>query len=85
VRSWVYLSCVGVVAQPWRRAEKLVLSLVLVWPLCGSGGDGGSRVPLAFGWEVPVSLLRSASGSGKERGTRHGARDVFRSGRVAKV
>jgi hypothetical protein len=46
-----------------------------VWPLCGSGGEGGSRVPLAFGWEVPVSIQRSASGSGKERGTRHGARD----------
>ena len=38
VRSWVYLSCVGVVAQPWRRAEKLVLSLDLVRPLCSSGG-----------------------------------------------
>ena len=51
-----------------------MLSLVLVWPLCSSGGDGGSRVPLAFGWEVPVSLLRSASGSGEEsgRGTERG-------------
>jgi hypothetical protein len=37
-----------------------VSSLVLVWPLCGSGGDGGSRVPLAFGWEVPVSIRWSA-------------------------
>jgi hypothetical protein len=27
-----------------------------------------------------VSLLRSASGSGKERGTRHGARDVSEAG-----
>jgi hypothetical protein len=78
----VYLSCVfGVVAQPWRRAETLVLSLVLVWPLCGSGGEGGSRVPLAFGWEVPVSIQRSASGSGKERGTQ-GARYAARSGDV---
>jgi hypothetical protein len=26
VRSWEFLSCIGVVAQPWRQAEKLVLS-----------------------------------------------------------
>ena len=69
----MYLSCVGVVAQPLRRAEKLVLSLVLVWPLCGSGGEGGSRVPLAFGWEVPVSFLgRQAGAAGSadfDRGT----------------
>jgi hypothetical protein len=71
VWSWVYLSFVfGVVAQPWRRAETLVLSLVLVWPLCGSGGEGGSRVPLAFGWEVPVSVPRLASRK------RQGARDA---------
>jgi len=62
-----------------------VLSLVLVWPLCGSGGDGGSRVPLAFGWEVPVSLQRSVSESGKESGMRHGARDVFERGRKSTV
>jgi hypothetical protein len=43
-----------------------------VWPLCGSGGEGGSRVPLAFGWEVPVRSLRSASGSG-EKQERQGA------------
>jgi hypothetical protein len=61
--------CLGVVAQPLRRAENAsVLSLVLVWPLCGSGGDGGSRVPRAFGREVPVSIQRSVSGSGKESG-----------------
>jgi hypothetical protein len=66
-----------VVAQPLRRAETLVLFLVLVWPLCGSGGEGGSRVPLAFGWEVPVSIHGRQAGSGKERGTRRGARDVF--------
>jgi hypothetical protein len=61
-----------VVAQPLRRAETLVFFLVLVWPLCGSGGEGGSRVPHAFGWEVPVSIRRSASR------TRHGARDFDR-------
>jgi len=48
----------------------LLLFLVLVWPLCGSGGEGGSRVPLAFGWEVPVSVPRLA---GRKR---QGARDV---------
>jgi hypothetical protein len=37
-----------------------------VWPLCGSGGEGGSRVPLAFGWEVPVSVPRLASRSDAE-------------------
>ena len=37
-----------------------------MWPLCGSGGEGGSRVPLAFGWEVPVSVPRLASRSDAE-------------------
>jgi hypothetical protein len=75
----------GVVAQPLRRAETLVLFLVLVWPLCGSGGEGGSRVPLAFGWEVPVSVPRLASR--KRQGARDTARSAgrLRSGRVAKV
>jgi hypothetical protein len=62
-----------VVAQPLRRAETLALFLVLVWPLCGSGGDGGSRVPLAFGWEVPVSVPRLASRSDAEQERRAGA------------
>jgi hypothetical protein len=36
--------CLGVVAQPLRRAENAsVLSLVLVWPLCGSGGERGKQ------------------------------------------
>jgi hypothetical protein len=49
VELGVCLSCVlGVVAQPLRRAETLAIFLVLVWPLCGSGGEGGSRVPLAL-------------------------------------
>ena len=86
MRSWVYLSCVGVVAQPWRRAENLVLSLVLVWPLCGSGGEGGSRVPLAFGWEVPVSVPGLASRSDAERGrhprTTKGQRYDSQTGRI---
>jgi hypothetical protein len=41
---------------------------------------GRSRVPLAFGWEVPVSLLRSASGRRKERGTQHGGRTSSEAG-----
>jgi hypothetical protein len=53
-----------VVAQPLRRAETLAIFLVLVWPLCGSGGEGGSRVPLAFGWEVPVSVPGWQAGAG---------------------
>jgi len=69
------LSFVGVVAQPWRRAETLFCFWFL-WPLCGSGGDGGSRVPHAFGWEVPVSFLWSASERSMESGTWHEARDV---------
>jgi hypothetical protein len=66
-----------VVAQPLRRAETLAI-LVLVWPLCGSGGDGGSRVLLAFGWEVPVSLCgwqaraEGSAGHGTERGHQRG-------------
>ena len=56
-----------------------------MWPLCGSRGEGGCRVPLTFGWEVPVSFARLARRSGKERGTRHGARDVFESGRKSMV
>ena len=63
------LSCVlGVVAQPLRRAETLVF---FFWFLCGPfaarGGDGGSRVPRAFGWEVPVSIQWSASRGGGAR------------------
>ena len=58
------------VAQPLRRAEELETLSGGVWPLCGSGGCGGRRVPLAFGWEVPVSSLRSASRS--RRGTQRG-------------
>jgi hypothetical protein len=50
-----------------------------VWPLCGSGGEGGSRVPLAIGWEVPVRSRRSASGSGTKR------TDVFEAGDKATV
>jgi hypothetical protein len=65
-----------VVAQPLRRAETLAIFLVLVWPLCGSGGEGGSRVPLAFGWEVPVSVPRLASRSDAEQ-ERRGARTSF--------
>ena len=37
-----------------------------MWPLCGSGGEGGSKVPLAFGWEVPVSVPRLKSRSDAE-------------------
>jgi hypothetical protein len=50
-----------------------------VWPLCGSGGDGGSRVPHAFGWEVPVSVPRLVSRSDAEAGGQ-GARDVSEAG-----
>jgi hypothetical protein len=60
-----------VVAQPWRRAETLVISGSCVAPLRLGGLRGKQSTP-SVGWEVPVSLLGSASGSegqGKERGT----------------
>jgi len=38
-----------------------------VWPLYGSGGEGGSRVPLAFGWEVPVSVPGWQAGATRSR------------------
>ena len=46
-RSWEASAHTWVVAQPLRRAEELGLS-GCVWPLCGSGGWGGRRVPLAL-------------------------------------
>jgi hypothetical protein len=57
------LSFVGVVAQPWRRAE----TLFCFWFLCG---------PFAFGWEVPVRFLWSASERSTESRTWHEVRDV---------
>ena len=68
----MYLSCVGVVAQPWRRAETLVYLWFLCGPFAARGAKGEAEYP-SVGWEVSVSFLRSASGS------RHGARVAARS------
>jgi hypothetical protein len=67
----VGLSCVlGVVAQPLRRAETLALySGSCVVPLRLGGRRGKQSTP-RVGWEVPVSIRRSASR------TRHGAREA---------
>jgi len=46
VRNWEFLSWIGVVAQPWRRAEKLVLSSGLcVAPLRLGGLRGKQSTP----------------------------------------
>jgi hypothetical protein len=49
------------------------------------GGLRGKQSTPSVGWEVPVSIQRLASESGEECGTRHGARDVFESGRKATI
>ena len=63
----------------------LVLTLVLVWPLCGSGGKGEAEYPSRLAGRYRSAFHGWQAGSGKERGTRRGARDIFRSDRVAKV
>jgi hypothetical protein len=75
VRSWVYLSCVGVVAQPWRRAEKLVISGSCVAPLRLGGLRGKQSTPSVWlGGTGEFSAVGERERQGER--TRHGARDV---------
>jgi hypothetical protein len=77
---------VGVVAQPWRRAEKLVISGSCVAPLRLGGLRGKQSTPSVWlgGTGEPVVVGKRErgtsgnAGQGTERGT-------FQSGRVAKV
>ena len=45
VWSWVYLSCVGVVAQPLRRDEMLVYLWFLCGPFAARGAKGEAEYP----------------------------------------
>ena len=83
----MYLSCVGVVAHPWRRAETLGLySGSCVAPLRLGGRRGKQSTPRVWlgGTGEPVEVgtrergTSGNTGQGTERGT-------FQSGRVAKV
>ena len=71
--SWVHLTCIGVVAQPLRLAETLFYSGSCVVPL-RLGGLRGKKSTPSVGWEVPVSILGSASKNwyGVGRGTDRG-------------
>jgi hypothetical protein len=75
VRSWVYLSCVGVVAQPWRRAE----TLVYLWFLCGPLRLGGLR-----GKQSTPSIWLGGTGEPSTVGERDAARSAGRRPRKAK-
>ena len=44
-RSWVYISCVGVVAQPWRRAKMLFYLWFLCGPFAARGAKGEAEYP----------------------------------------
>ena len=70
MRSWVYLSCVGVVAQPWRRAEKLVIiSGSCVAPLWLGGLRGKQSTPSVWLGGTGEPSAVGEAGRGKERGT----------------
>jgi hypothetical protein len=45
VRSWDFLSCIRVVAQPWRRAGKLGILLDLCGPFAARGAKGEAEYP----------------------------------------
>jgi hypothetical protein len=73
-----------VVAQPWRRAETLAISGSCVAPLRLGGLRGKQSTPRVWlgGTSEPFAV-----GERERQGerTRHEARDVFRSRRVATV
>ena len=82
--SAVILSGSPAVEASWDASD---FSGSRVAPLRLWGRRGKQSTP-SVGWEVPVSLQGSASGSagqGKERGMRRRARDIFRSRQEATV
>jgi hypothetical protein len=85
VWSWVYLSCVfGVVARPWRRAEKLVLSGSCVAPLRLEGLRRKQSTPSVWlgrtGKPSTVGEWDAArsAGCGTKRGMSSGASERLR-------